>query len=219
MYYDETIQSTVPAIPQLIADEGHYSVWFKPYGMYSQGSKWGDHCTIHRWIERHLERPSFIVHRLDRAAQGLILIAHKKRSTASLSALFAQRKINKSYRARVHGKFTEQRTLLDQEVEGRAARSYAQCLHYDASNNSSLLEVDIETGRKHQIRRHLSGAGYPIIGDRLYGVCPDKASQPEEDLQLMAYALAFEDPESHIEKSYCVPEKLIPEPMKAVIPH
>ncbi len=54
-----------------------------PYGMLSQGSKWSDHCTIARFAQQHLtpERPVFIVHRLDRAATGLILIAHSKKTS------------------------------------------------------------------------------------------------------------------------------------------
>jgi len=73
LYYDETIQNSVPPSAQLIADEGSYSIWNKPCGMYSQGTKWGDHCTIYRWAEQQLkpQRPAFPVHRLDRAANGL----------------------------------------------------------------------------------------------------------------------------------------------------
>ena len=232
LYYDQAIQSTVPPVPHLIADEGDYSIWFKPQGMYSQGTKWGDHCTISRWVERHLERPTFIVHRLDRAATGLILLAHKKRSAAQLSSLFAERKINKRYRARVNGEFPAETQLFDQAIDGREARSHAQLIKYDTQRNCSLVEIDIETGRKHQIRRHLSIAGYPIIGDRLYGSTTvatkdgtkssAKSSTTEntteqshtEDLQLLAYQLSFTDPGSGAEKRYCVPEELQPQLIK-----
>ncbi len=214
LYYDLAIQSTVAPVPQLIADEGDYSVWYKPQGMYSQGTKWGDHCTIGRWVERHLDRTTFTVHRLDRAATGLILLAHKKSSAAKLSALFAERKINKRYRARVRGEFPSARQLFEQAIEGREARSHVQLINYDAQLNCSLVEVDIETGRKHQIRRHLSSGGHPIIGDRLYG-CSEEGSaedhdQIKEDLQLLAYQLSFIDPTSAKEKRYCVPEELQP---------
>ncbi|MEZ0122669.1 MAG: RluA family pseudouridine synthase [Candidatus Reddybacter sp.] len=210
LYYDLAIQSTVPPVPLLIADEGDYSVWYKPQGMYSQGTKWGDHCTIGRWVERHLDRTTFTVHRLDRAATGLILLAHKKSSAAKLSALFAERKINKRYRARVNGEFPPEPQLFDQAIEGREARSHVQLINYDAALNCSLVEVDIETGRKHQIRRHLSSAGYPIIGDRLYG-STEEGEQIKEDLQLLAYQLSFTDPISNgEEKYYCVPKELQP---------
>ena len=51
LYYDEAVLAAEPPEPKLIADEGAYSVWYKPYGMLSQGSKWGDHCTVDRWAE------------------------------------------------------------------------------------------------------------------------------------------------------------------------
>ena len=207
LYYDLAIQTTLPPVPQLIADEGDYSVWYKPQGMYSQGTKWGDHCAIGRWVERHFDRTTFTVHRLDRAATGLILLAHKKSSAAKLSALFAERKINKRYRARVRGEFPSALQHFEQAIEGREARSHAQLIKYDAELNCSLVEVDIETGRKHQIRRHLSSAGYPIVGDRLYGETED-GDQTKEDLQLLAYQLSFIEPTSAEEKRYCVPEEL-----------
>ena len=86
LYLDAKVLAEVPAEPQLLADEGAYSVWYKPYGMRSQGSKWGDHCALYRWVELNLQpqRPAFLVHRLDRAATGLILIAHEKKAAAAL---------------------------------------------------------------------------------------------------------------------------------------
>lgn len=221
LYYDLAIQSTVAPVPQLIADESDYSIWYKPQGMYSQGTKWGDHCTVGRWVERHLDRATFTVHRLDRAATGLILLAHKKSSAAKLSALFVERKINKRYRARVVGQFPTAPQLFEQAIEGREARSHAQLINYDAQLNCSLVEVKIETGRKHQIRRHLSSAGYPIIGDRLYGYteedregCTEEGNSTKEDLQLLAYQLSFIDPTSAAEKCYRVPEELQPQLIK-----
>ena len=99
-------------VPQalLIEDLIDYSVWYKPYGMLSQGSKWSDHCTIARFAQKNLsnERPAFIVHRLDRAATGLILIAHSKKAAKALSSLFENRTIEsnsleKFYQIIVHG--------------------------------------------------------------------------------------------------------------------
>ena len=216
LYYDRAIQASQPNAAKLIADEGSYSVWYKPGGMFSQGSKWGDHCTINRWAERQLERQVFIVHRLDRAASGLILIAHTKTMAKQLSHLFEQRLIKKRYRARVYGEFGSEPTCLDSEIDGRRALSKVALLDYNEGSDRSLLEVEIETGRKHQIRRHLSEAGYPIVGDRLYRKqnSTQREAGNEEDLQLVAEHLAFIMPHTDEEKSYSLPEDLIPEPMK-----
>lgn len=199
LYYDEKILAEEPPVPEMIADEGDYSVWYKPYGLRSQGSKWSDHCTIYRWVETHLEpqRPAFSVHRLDRAATGLIIIAHKKSTAAEFSRMFAKREIEKRYRVVVNGKFPEspQPFTMTQDIDGRTAISHAILLEYDAAQDRSLLEVSIESGRKHQIRRHLAEAGFPVVGDRLYGNAKgDKVEK--EDLQLTACFLAFNKPGS-----------------------
>ena len=88
-YFDHSVLDAEIPSPKLISDEGAYSIWFKPRGVLCQGSKWGDHCTIHRWIESNdtKQRPALIVHRLDRAACGLIVIAHSKKMSQSLSSL------------------------------------------------------------------------------------------------------------------------------------
>ncbi|MDB4224497.1 hypothetical protein N9850_12035, partial [Granulosicoccus sp.] len=72
-YNAELLSQLVPE-PQLIHDAQHYSVWFKPFGLYCQGSRWGDFASINRWVEINLpkiinsaERPVYLVHRLDRA--------------------------------------------------------------------------------------------------------------------------------------------------------
>lgn len=200
IYYDDEVLSKQPANALLIADEGDYSIWVKPYGMLCQGSKWGDHCTINRWVEKNHtpQRPAFIVHRLDRAATGLIIIAHAKKVAAYFSKLFERREIIKRYHAIVHGEFPDAQ-IFDKEIEGKQAISRGKKLDYFASVNQSLIEVSIETGRKHQIRRHLSEAGFPIVGDRLYGNVDGNTGA---NLALMSCYLSFVSPEDMLKKTY-----------------
>jgi len=211
LYYNNEVLAAEPAEAILIADEGDYSVWYKPCGLLSQGSKWGDHCTIARWASQHLqpERPAFIVHRLDRAATGLILVAHSKKATAALTNLFQQRKINKQYQAIVQGQFPASPEILTLNglVEDRPAVSHIRLIEYSTQRDCSLVNVKIETGRKHQIRRHLSEAGYPILGDRLYGT--EKA--PSTDLQLTAVSLSFTCPITSKLRSYKLDNNLRPQ--------
>jgi len=204
IYYDQTVLDKEPAEPTLLSDEGRYSVWNKPYGLLSQGSKWGDHCTITRWAEQHLkpQRVSFVVHRLDRAANGIIIIAHEKNAAAALSKLFQERKVEKHYQIWVHGKFNEEATTenpikVNLDIDERGAVSYFSLIKYDEIKDRSLLEVTIDTGRKHQIRRHSASLGFPVVGDRLHGNDEDK-----EDLQLTAYYLSFQCPYSHKKKVF-----------------
>jgi tRNA pseudouridine32 synthase/23S rRNA pseudouridine746 synthase len=201
LYYNAQVLAEEPPAPVLVADEGDYSIWYKPYGLRSQGTKWGDHCTINRWLERNLtpQRPAFIVHRLDRAASGLIIIAHTKAMAAAFSRMFRERALSKRYRVVVHGHFpaADDPMRLDSELDGKHAVSHARLLRYDQGRDRSLVEVDIETGRKHQIRRHLSMAGFPVVGDRLYGRGTD-----EENLQLSAVELRFNCPAGGGERHY-----------------
>lgn len=194
LYYDAKILAEIPPEPTLIADIGGYSVWCKPFGLRSQGSKWGDHCTVVRWAERHLqpERPAFTVHRLDRAANGLILVAHSRRVAAELSGMFRERRIEKRYRALVAGDFSTHPDPLrvEQPVDGKEAISEISLLQVGADGSDSLVDIRIETGRKHQVRRHLAAVGHPIMGDRLYGAGENDGM----DLQLTAYQLAFQCP-------------------------
>ncbi len=216
-YYDEKVLAEIPPSAQLISDEGEYSIWYKPYGLRSQGSKWGDHCTINRWVEQNLlpQRPAFVVHRLDRAATGLIIIAHQKRIAAMFAKLFQERAIEKCYRVIVYGKFpdTPQALKITDDIDGRRACSQVSLLKYDAGRNRSLLAVNIETGRKHQIRRHLSGLGFPVVGDRLYAgnkENTDGQKEEDEDLQLTACFLAFCCPVKQQDVQFRLTELLLP---------
>lgn len=201
LYYDSEIQSQQPRPAELVADEGEYSIWNKPCGMYSQGSKWGDHCSLYRWAETHLEpeRTAYLVHRLDRAANGLIVLAHNKNTARAFSMMFRQRTITKHYYARVEGDFShiELPFSIRTPVEDRPAESVIIEATYTPEQQTTTLLVDLKSGRKHQIRRHLSAAGHPLAGDRLYG-----AKDTSMDLQLSAVYLAFECPLTKVVRSY-----------------
>ncbi len=202
-YFDPKVLGIKVPEPIQIADEGDYSIWIKPRQMLSQGSKWGDHCTITRWIESHdqKQRPAFIIHRLDKAATGLMLIGHGKKVTGLFASLFARKLIEKKYEAIVSGHFNQPELYtLDNEIDGKPAISHIRLQQYHEKLKQSLLEITIETGRKHQIRKHLCTAGYPIIGDRLYG------GGDKIDLQLAAVSIAFECPVSGKYREYQLPE-------------
>lgn len=193
LYYDATLLALTPPAAELITDASGYSVWFKPHHMLAQGSQWGDHCSLLRWTELHLSpvRPAFLVHRLDADAAGLMLIAHNQKAAAQLSNLFQNRQIHKHYQAWIEGQpgLPSEGLTLNQSLDDKDAVSHVRFLDYDEEKRQTLVEVKIDTGRKHQIRRHLANWGHPIIGDKLYG----KASA-HHPLQLLAFRLEFECP-------------------------
>lgn len=217
-YYNSSVLASKIDNATLISDETDYSVWYKPFGMLSQGSKWSDHCTIARFAQQYLtpERPVFIVHRLDRAATGLMLIAHSKKVARALSAMFESRtnqdnslsySLEKYYQIIVHGDHSKQALpqVIICDVDNKKARSTFTCLAYDQTNNQSLIKVKIDSGRKHQIRIHAASIGLPIVGDRLHGIADESEAK---NLQLCAVSLSFICPLSKIKKQFELDDNL-----------
>lgn len=207
LFYNPRILQQVIPEPELIEDAGDYSVWFKPYGVYCQGSRWGDFCSIDRWVEQYFlqnnqQKPVFLVHRLDRATSGLLLLAHSKNAARLFSEAFAKGRMDKRYRALVKGDFGhyQQWFDVDRAVDGKPAKSRFRVLQ--SGVDCSLVEVQLLSGRKHQIRQHLSALDFPIRGDRLYG----DGEADGVDLQLQAVSLAFKCPVTGEAKAYRAPE-------------
>lgn len=213
VYYDEQILALAPPTPTLIADEKDYSVWDKPRGMLSQGSKWSDHCTLHRWIETHhrfvenLQRRCYVVHRLDKQTKGLMFIAHKKQTAHVFSQLFENKKIVKRYYAIVSGEVPERFNqspqapakplLIESDIAGKYAKTSLVRLGFDKQRQQSLVDIHIETGRKHQIRIHCAALGFPIVGDRKYATL-----ETDEPMQLQCYQLGFDSVNDYPARCY-----------------
>jgi len=212
-YYNQKVLSEEALEAELIEDNGAYSVWHKPAGMLCQGSKWGDHTTIYRYAEKQLtpQRNSIIVHRLDKMTSGLMILAHQRKIAAAFTALFEQRQIEKHYRVMVHGHFKQAEKLLtiDTPLNNKSAVSHVKLIDVDQQGKHSILDVHIETGRKHQIRQHLAMAGYPVVGDRLYGL-DNKQQEIKADLQLTAYKLKFNCPITGELKEYQLDDSKLP---------
>ena len=200
LYYSENILNTEPPTATIIDDASAYSVWNKPAGLMSGGSRYGDHCAINRVVEKQLDRPTFLVHRLDRFVWGVMLLAHSKKAATELSRQFQSRETEKTYKALVHGLIKEEQTI-DLPVEGKVALSSITPL--SRSEHHTLVEVAIETGRKHQIRQHLSAIGHPIVGDRQH------SSADPNGIQLASVALGFKNLEGKFVR-YELPEELHP---------
>ena len=200
LYYNAALLDTDPPAPTLVADGEDYSVWYKPAGLICSGTRYADHHTIARWVEVNQKRPTLLVHRLDRFTRGLIVLAHSKRTARQLAHQFANRQVQKTYQAEVDGCLRDDQ-VCDSPVDGKPAVSRVSVhLHRD---NTSLVSVKIDTGRKHQIRQHLKAMGHPVVGDRLYG----SANSQLNDLQLVATELAFDNPQTAEQQTFKLPKQ------------
>jgi 23S rRNA pseudouridine1911/1915/1917 synthase len=167
-----------------------------------------------------VERPG-IVHRLDKETSGLIVIAKNDNAHSVLSNAFKNRRIEKKYLALVHGIVKEDKGTIcspigrsqsdrkkmavielksekdvnDNAKKHRKSKSRSAVTHFTVLKrfkDKTLLELKLETGRTHQIRVHLSHAGYPIVGDKIYGKKKDK----EGMMFLHSFLLGFNHPVS-----------------------
>ena len=198
LFYDEEILALKPTQPESIHLAKTFSVWIKPAVIICGGTRFGDHCAVNRIVEKKIKKPSFLVHRLDRFARGLLIIAHSKQSARKLSDQFARRTVIKKYQAIAWGHIQRARTI-DRPIDNRKAITRITPLKFD--RNMTLVGVEIETGRKHQIRKHLAQIGFPIVGDKKYG------SGIGQNLQLVSVFLEFINPETKRGVSFELPKQ------------
>jgi 23S rRNA pseudouridine955/2504/2580 synthase len=135
--------------------------------------------------------PRDSAHRLDRCTSGIVVSGKNLPSRQWLAKAFRERTVLKTYIAIVSGIFGENTAVYSTDCKESVTE--VSVLHYDMNNDRTVLSVRPITGRKHQIRVHLSEAGFPVIGDMRYnGVKSGKG------MLLHAYELAFTDSEGFL---------------------
>ena len=138
----------------------------------------------------------YTVHRIDKETTGILIVAKNRKYAQLLTSLFRLRKIHKTYLGIVLGELKENKgTLIDIlfYYEGRKkikTKAITRFSVIDSNNNYSLLKLDPETGRKHQLRKQLLIHGHPILGDSKYRISEKKINR-NNSLMLHAHKIFF----------------------------
>ena len=168
------VAGDVPAL-DIIASTDQWIAVDKPAGMPTQPPR--DRVVLSAEEVMRLQlKQIYLVHRLDTPVSGLVLFARTRSAAAKFSELFATGAIRKTYLAMVSGAIEEE-TTIDAPIEGKEALTIVR------PRRGSLVEVEIKTGRTHQIRIHLASIGHPVRGDPRYG------GPPADRLMLHAWKL------------------------------
>lgn len=182
----------------VVYEDEYLAVIQKPAGILVSGNKFK---TITNTLPQNIQQ-SYLpdattpqpVHRLDYATTGLLLVGKTSSSIRALNGLFEEKKVRKAYYAVTIGEMEVQGEIIS-TIDGKKSRSTYSVLQSVPSNKFGILnlvEVIPHTGRRHQLRKHLSGLGNPILGDKDYGT--DRLILKGKGLYLHAYSLQFIHP-------------------------
>jgi 23S rRNA pseudouridine1911/1915/1917 synthase len=212
---------------QVVYEDNHIIIVNKESGEIVQGDKTGDiplSETVKAYIKEKYAKPGAVflgvVHRLDRPVRGLVVFARTSKALSRLNDMFRNGEVHKTYWAIVqqrpeHEEGTLENWLVRNEKQNKSyayqrevPNSKKAILKYRMIGQSEryyLLEVNLLTGRHHQIRCQLAAMGCPIKGDLKYGA---KRSNPDGSISLLAHRVEFIHP---VSKQHIVVESPIPE--------
>jgi tRNA pseudouridine32 synthase/23S rRNA pseudouridine746 synthase len=209
----------IPGVGLLHADES-LLVLDKPAGLLSVPGRGEDKQDCLSARVQAAFPDALIVHRLDQATSGLMLMARGAAMQRALSRSFETREVGKRYVAVVSGHLPAPNDsggwgLIDLPIavdwpnrplrtidteRGKASQTRWRVLSHDAAAHTTRVELEPVTGRSHQLRVHLKALGHPILGDTLYGSEAVQAAAPR--LLLHAAALQFAHPASGLAMSF-----------------
>lgn len=197
-------------------EDNHIIIVYKECGEIVQGDKTGDTPlseSVKHWLKEKYAKPGNVflgvVHRLDRPVAGIVVFAKTSKALKRLNDMFRKGEVSKTYWAIVQNAPEKQdETLINWLVRNeKQNKSYAHenevpnskkaILHYKvlgSSDHYTLLEINLQTGRHHQIRCQLAHMGCTIKGDLKYGA---RRSNPDGGISLLARRIEFVHPVSH----------------------
>lgn len=191
----------------ILYEDNHLLVVEKPIGMLAQSDYTHDVdilSLLKLYLKDKYQKPGQVylglVHRLDRMTGGVMVFAKTSKAASRLAQQIQNKKFTKKYYAVVNGILPpkghienylykdekEVKSYVGNSKNGKLAiLDYQTIAHYQ---NTSLVDILLQTGRHHQIRVQFSNIGHPLVGDVLYG------SKQKQNIMLFAYALSFDHP-------------------------
>ena len=190
----------------ILYEDNHIIVVFKPAGILSQADKSGDVdmlTIIKSYLKEKYNKPGNVylglVHRLDRPVSGIMVFAKTSKAASRLSEEIRNNKMHKKYLAIIHGyldvkegtlvnrieKLDNKKVLIDTPKGKEAVLNYKVIKE---KNNLSLVDINLVTGRYHQIRLQFASINHPLYGDYLYN------KKDTNKLALVCYSLSFIPP-------------------------
>lgn len=218
---------------EVVYEDNHIIIVNKKVGEIVQGDKTGDKPlseTVKEYIKEKYNKPGNVfcgvVHRIDRPVSGLVIFARTSKALERLNRMLRDGEIHKTYHALVEGAPAKDEALLEDLLvsDGRINKTFIakpgtpdaklSRLKYrtiEKGDRYTLLEVNLLTGRKHQIRAQLSAMGHPIKGDLKYGA---RRSNKDGGISLEAHRIEFIHPVSKQTIDISLPERTISEIVK-----
>ncbi len=201
----------------VVYEDNHIIIVNKAVGEIVQGDKTGDTPlvdTLKAWIKQKYDKPGNVfcgvTHRIDRPTSGLVVFAKTSKALSRMNELFRRGDVTKTYRAIVANKPPKNADTLTHYLTSveRNNKTYVSPTPRDGSQKAvlnyrllassdryHLLEIDLLTGRKHQIRAQLAAIGCPIKGDLKYGA---PRSNPDGGICLQSHRIRFIHPVSKL---------------------
>ena len=161
--YADTVQRVQVQKIRVLIEGDDFLVVDKPAGLVSVGEG-----GVEALLQTQQHEPALrAVHRLDRDTTGCLLFARRPEAFTAVVSEFKKRHVSKSYNAIVSGRYKQNVSTIHEDLDGARAVTHIKLLA--ASNDATFLALRIETGRTHQIRKHLAAIRHPVLGDRQYG--------------------------------------------------
>jgi len=184
-------------LPRILEQHGEITAVYKPSGWVVHAAQPNEPADLQAWLKEQGLGALHPAHRLDRGTSGAVLYSADPAERTRLGAAFAEGRVKKRYLAMAYGRTRPKGVIRKRLSDGRRGKPLDAVTRYRTLGQAgylSLIAARPETGRKHQIRRHLHAIGHPLLGDSRYRKKSNRpvAGAPER-LWLHASSLEIDD--------------------------